>query len=133
MYSYVFNSSPKNANVDIETPPSSITLLIKLNNQIKNDKCLASQQAQNTCKTFVQRRPTASTLDQHCTNAIQMFCVYWVSALGLRSNSSKSLHDTLGSRDMACSEIGGSRLVLIVTNSCLIYLKTRATLEEWST
>ena len=21
--------------------------------------------------------PTSSTLDQHCTNVIQMFCVYW--------------------------------------------------------
>ena len=32
-------------------------------------------------KTFVQHLynvdPTSSTLDQHCLNFIQMFCVYW--------------------------------------------------------
>ena len=32
---------------------------------------LTSQQAQNICITFVQRRPNV----QHCTNVIQMFCV----------------------------------------------------------
>ena len=40
-----------------------------------NTKCLL---------TFVQRRPTSSTLVQHCTNVIQMFCAYWgVSATTL--------------------------------------------------
>ena len=38
----------------------------------------ASQQAQKICKTnLVQRRPNSSTLVQHCTNVIQMFCVCW--------------------------------------------------------
>ena len=37
-----------------------------------------TQQTQNICITFVQRRPTTSTLVQHCTNVIQMFCVCWV-------------------------------------------------------
>ena len=59
----------------------------------------ASLQTQNICITFVQRRPnvfecytsvlylvvlhlynvapTSSTLVQHCTNVILMFCVYW--------------------------------------------------------
>ena len=38
----------------------------------------SSQQTQNICITFIQRRPTSSTLVQHCINVIQMFCVCWV-------------------------------------------------------
>ena len=38
----------------------------------------STHRTQNICVTFVQRRPNVFTLSQHCTNVIQMFCVYWV-------------------------------------------------------
>ena len=34
---------------------------------------LTIQQTQRICIKFVQRRPTSSTLTQHCTKVIQMF------------------------------------------------------------
>ena len=37
---------------------------------------VVTRRTQNMCITLVQRRPTSSTLVQHCTNVIQMFCVY---------------------------------------------------------
>ena len=40
-----------------------------------NSKSALSQQTQNICITFVQRGPTSSTLVQHHTNVIQIFCV----------------------------------------------------------
>ena len=36
-----------------------------------------SQETQNICITFMQRRPNVSTLAQHCINVIQMFCISW--------------------------------------------------------
>ena len=36
-----------------------------------------SQQTQNICITFIQRR--TNVLVQHCINVLQIFCVYWVA------------------------------------------------------
>ena len=36
-----------------------------------------TQQTQNICITFVQRRPNVFAVVQHCINFIQMSCVCW--------------------------------------------------------
>ena len=48
--------------------------------------CVTTQQAQNICITFVQRRPNLFGVGP--TNAIdlQVFCVYWVVTLFVMSD-----------------------------------------------
>ena len=47
----------------------------------------STQQTQNLCITFVQRRHNIFDVGPHCTNVIEMFCVHWdrtTFSIGLR-------------------------------------------------
>ena len=74
------------------------------NNHISNYVCITFVYV---CITFVQSRPT-STLGQHCTNVIQMFCVYWEYI-----RSICGIHDATSSRQTAVAANLSSQQLLL--------------------